>query len=204
MPVNRMAIAASPRPSKSSLRAAFILSLCSGGKIPAPVEGPGLVVLEAARDGSLPAASRLQWLLVAVGALENHAAVGGAAFLGLVACDWLGLAQADGGKPGADDAGIIQVLLDGIGTPLGELLVVGLGAAAVGVSFDHATHLRQRFQDRYELIEQGLVLGGELGGVEAKAQRERVVAAAAIGVDAHSDRGGRAAVEGVGHAVAVR
>jgi len=103
--------------------------------------------------GKRPPSGYWLWLLVAVGALEDHAAVGGAAFFGLVACDWLGLAQADGGKPGANNAGFIQVVLDGVGTPLGELLVVGFGAAAVGVSFDHATHLWQRLQDRYELIE---------------------------------------------------
>src|SRR5579859_5768852 len=67
---------------------------------------------------------------------EFDAAITLPAFRGVVGCHGLGLTEALCGDAGSGHALLGKEIADGIGAPLGELLVEFVGAYAVRVAFD--------------------------------------------------------------------
>jgi len=140
---------------------------------------------------------------VVVGALEHDATVECATFLGLVVGDGLALAGTRGGEAAGGDALGLEVVGHGLGTALGELLVVGLGAGAVGVADDAAGDELQPGEGLGDLVEGLAALVGEFGGIEGELHLAGDVAGAALRADTVTLRGIRALVGAVDDTVAV-
>ena len=104
-------------------------------------------------------------MLVAVHAPHNNAPIQRAAFLRRIVGDRLRLAVADDLHAVVADSFRQQVVTDGCGAPLGQLLVMIGTVRRVCVTFDRAADPVQVGEILGRLIEPSLVLGRQIGSI---------------------------------------
>ena len=117
---------------------------------------------------------------------------------GLVVTDRLGVAMALGAETAGGDTLLHEVVDDGLGTLLGEFLVVGLGTDVVGVAVDLGSDLRVLVHPFDDAVETELGFLGDLEGVELEEGRvaEEFVDFVRLGVHIRTGH-----VDGVMHGV---